>query len=212
MPFSWYNAWLLSYLVGIPVMFILGVELEVEGREHLNAYGPSIIIANHQSNYDLFLFLAMKHKRTVSLGKVELLYIPVFGLWFWLTGSVPVNRKNHKAALKSMIKVKDTLLKKKRSIIIMPEGTRSKGKGLLPFKKGAFHTAISTQVPLIPVCISSWHKNINLTNWKAGKIIIKVLPAIESKGYDKSNLSDLSDKCREAMLVEIKALNSKISS
>ena len=89
----------------------------------------------------------------------------------------------------------------------MPEGTRSRGKGLLPFKKGAFFTAINSQVPIIPLCFSSWDDNINLNKIKSGVIKISSLPPITTKGLSKSDLTNLLNTTYEQMSNKLTKLN-----
>ncbi len=102
------------------------------------------------------------------------------------------------------------LLEKKLSIWILPEGTRSKGKGLLPFKKGPFHLAIDSGLPIIPVAISSYHKNLDFNKWRAGTVLFKALPLIETKGLTHEDIEPLSKRCHDLLKEEIKKLDEEI--
>ena len=66
--------------------------------------------------------------------------------------------------------------KRKISVWMFPEGTRSRGRGLLPFKTGAFHAAIAAGVPIIPVCVSNTSNKIKLNRWNNGLVIVEMLP------------------------------------
>ena len=65
------------------------------------------------------------------------------------------------------------------SIWMFPEGTRSRGRGLLPFKTGAFHTAMQAGVPIVPVVASSYANQIDLNRWDNGEVLIEMLPPLE---------------------------------
>ena len=201
------NLWMFAILIGKGAKVILGIEYEVDVDFDFVNDRPSVIIANHQNIFDIFMISYLKPRYTVSLGKKELLYIPLFGIFYYLTGNVLINRKNRTKALSSMRKVRKTITEKKLNIIIMPEGTRSRGKGLLPFKKGAFFTAINSQVPIVPLCFSSWDDNINLNKIKSGVIKISSLPPITTKGLSKSDLTNILNTSYEQMTNKLSKLN-----
>ena len=106
-----------------------------------------------------------------------------------------------------MLRVNKVINNLKYSIIIMPEGTRSKGKGLGTFKSGAFRTAIMAQVPIVPIVVSKWHKNVSPNKFKAGEITIKALPPIDTVGLEKKDVSELSQKVRNQMLSAIEEIS-----
>ena len=85
----------------------------------------------------------------------------------------------------------------------MPEGTRSKGKGLGQFKEGAFRTAIATGVPIVPIMSSSWHQNINLNKLSAGTLTLKVGKSFPTKGMTSKDASELSKNVRDYMKQEL---------
>jgi 1-acyl-sn-glycerol-3-phosphate acyltransferase len=96
---------------------------------------------------------------------------------------------------------------KKLSIWLFPEGTRSYGRGLLPFKSGAFRTAAKAEVPIIPVCASNTHKTIDLNRWDNGKMIVEFLPAVYLSSEDKDKIRHITNKTRSDMLAKIEQLN-----
>ncbi|MEK6623610.1 MAG: 1-acylglycerol-3-phosphate O-acyltransferase, partial [Bdellovibrionota bacterium] len=195
-PFSHKNSYLFAHMIGPLGLKILGVEYEVLGRQYLEEKKPCVFIGNHQTNFDIFVVCSFIPPRTISLGKRELFWIPLFGLFFWLGGNILVNRGNRSKSMQSIEKVKRHLSEGKLSIVIMPEGTRSLGRGLLPFKKGAFHTAAYTGVPIVPFCVSSWDPVINLNKWKAGKLLIKALPPIYPTGASPREVEALLQQSR----------------
>lgn len=93
---------------------------------------------------------------------------------------------------------------------MFPEGTRSRGRGLLPFKTGAFHAAIAAGVPIVPICVSSTN-GIKLNRWSNGKVIIEMLPPIDTSGYTKERVRELSEHCRNLMLAKIEQLDAEVA-
>jgi len=157
---------------------MLGVKLVLKHHPDSVDPGPAVYIANHQNNYDLFTISAMVPKNCVSLGKKSLKWIPFFGQLYWLSGNILIDRSNRSKAAGTISKSVERIKNDGLSIWIFAEGTRSYGRGLLPFKTGAFHTAMSADVPVIPVCMSSSHKTIKLNRWDNGTIYIEMLAPI----------------------------------
>ncbi|MBT5094606.1 MAG: 1-acyl-sn-glycerol-3-phosphate acyltransferase [Halobacteriovoraceae bacterium] len=196
-------------LLGLGILKIFGLKFEAEGREHLDG-PPRLAISNHQSNLDIVPGGLMIPSRMVSIGKKSLLKLPFFGLYYWLSGNILIDRSNKRKAFASMDLAVQAIKNKNTSIWIMPEGTRSKGKGLLPFKKGAFHTAIKAGCPVVPVCISSFHKNLDLNSWNSGTIKVKVLPPILTEGMTMEDVTELSNNAHALMSQCIESLDQSL--
>jgi 1-acyl-sn-glycerol-3-phosphate acyltransferase len=148
---------------------IMGLEVEVRDHDAMKRNHPCVFIANHQDSLDLFVHGYLQCVPTVAIGKKELKWIPFFGLVFWLSGQIMIDRKSNESAIASMKHAGDRMKRERLSCWIFPEGTRSK-KGLLPFKKGAFHLAIQSQLPIVPVAVNNFHKTLDLNKWNPGKI------------------------------------------
>ncbi|QSX29579.1 1-acylglycerol-3-phosphate O-acyltransferase [Shewanella cyperi] len=189
---------------------ILGVKLIVR-RSTAAGSEPCIYLANHQNNYDIFTHTAAVPRGTVSLGKKSLAWMPLFGQIYWLSGNILIERNNRSRAFETMAntvrKIKDKCL----SVWIFPEGTRSRGRGLLPFKAGAFHTAIAAGVPMVPVLASN-QCHINLNRWDNGVVIIEMMDPIETQGLDRSHVKALSERIHAAMAAKLEALNQEAAS
>ena len=89
---------------------------------------------------------------------------------------------------------------------MFPEGTRSRGRGLLPFKTGAFHAAIAAGVPVIPVCVSTTSNKIKLNRLNNGLAIVEMLPPVDISHFGKDQVRELAAHCRT--LMEQKSQNS----
>jgi len=168
---------------------------------------PSVVVANHQDNLDLFVCGAVIPKRTVSVGKKSLLLIPGFGMLYWLAGNVLINRNNSKNSKTIMSASTEALTSGKRSIWVFAEGTRNKGENMLPFKKGAFRMAIEAGVPIVPICVSSYAGRLNLNKVNSGTIHVKVLEPISTEGRSIKESGQLMDECWHKMKQAIDLLD-----
>ena len=101
----------------------------------------------------------------------------------------------------------DRIVQDKVSVWVFPEGTRSYGRGLLPFKTGAFHIAHQAKVPLVPICMSNTSK-VRLNKWNNGRVIIEILPPIQPEG---TPARELAETIRQQMADKIKLLDSEVA-
>ena len=95
------------------------------------------------------------------------------------------------------------------SVWMFPEGTRSRGRGLLPFKTGAFHAAIGAGVPIIPIVCSSTDK-LKLNRWNNGHVIVEMMPPVSTEGCTKEGIRELANTCREQMKAKLQELDEEV--
>jgi 1-acyl-sn-glycerol-3-phosphate acyltransferase len=181
---------------GLP---LLGVKIVVHNKEILELLGPFVFLSNHQHNFDIFPGSYLIPKQTVSIGKKSIKYIPFFGQFYWLSGNILIDRSNKKNAFSTLDQTVKSIQDQKFSVWIMPEGTRSNGRGLLPFKKGPFVTAIKAQIPIVPIVISSYVGKLNFNKWHAGTITVQVLPPINTVGLKLEDAGTIKDKTFDLM-------------
>lgn len=198
-PFHPDNSRLCARVYAIPAIWIMGLKVQLEAETALEHHRSAVIISNHISNYDLFVFGQVVPERTASLGKKSLKYLPLFGQLYWLAGNVLIDRGNAIQAKKAMTATTDTLQHKDMSLWVFPEGTRGHGKGLKAFKKGAFQMAITAGVPLIPVCANNYVRGMNLNRWRSGTVIIRSLDPIPTAGVSLGDMPALIQRCHTAM-------------
>ena len=210
-PFNPDNSRLCARLYSIPAQWLLRWKLQTDVQPLLDHQRSCVIVANHQSNYDLYVLGRVVPKRTVSIGKKSLKWVPFFGQLYWLAGNVLLDRGNAVRAKQAMLTTTETLKHKDTSIWVFAEGTRNLGKGLLPFKKGAFQMAIAAGVPIIPVCVSTYVNHLHLNRWNSGEIMIRSLPAIPTAGLSQDDLPQLIDTCRTQMQQCIDAMDQQLS-
>ena len=98
-----------------------------------------------------------------------------------------------------MLTTTHTLQHEDTSIWVFPEGTRNLGKGLLPFKKGAFHMAIAAGVPIVQVCVSNYVTQMKLNRWDSGSVLIRSLPPITTCVLTVDDIPQLLLTCQTQM-------------
>ncbi len=188
---------------------IFGIKLEFRLPENALNQGQNIYIANHQSNWDMFTLAGAVTPKVVTVGKKSLVWLPLFGQIYWLTGNILIDRVNKSKAKGTIDQVVKSIKESDISVWMFPEGTRSRGRGLLPFKTGAFHAAIAAGVPVVPiVCSSTDHLKLN--RWNNGTIIVEMLPPVSTEGYARENVRELSNHCREMMKAKLAELDAEV--
>jgi len=210
-PFNPDNSRICARLYSMPALLILRLKMHAEVKGLLEHQRSCVIVANHQSNYDLFVVGRVVPPRTVCIGKQSLKWVPAFGQLFWLAGNVMINRSDAAHAKQAMLTTTDTLQHKDTSIWMFAEGTRNLGKGLLPFKKGAFQMAIAAGVPIIPVCISSYARDMRLNSWHAGDVMIRSLPEIPTTGLSMADMPQLIESCHAQMKACIEEMDQQLA-
>jgi 1-acyl-sn-glycerol-3-phosphate acyltransferase len=191
---------------------MVGVKVDVKGLEHLDPAQPYIFTPNHQSFIEVPLFVTYLGRNPGYLAKKEVFKYPVFGPGIRMMGVIPVDRSNSPAAVESA-KQATRNIRRGKSFMVYPEGTRSKDGTLLPFKKGAFMMAIEAGVPIVPVTVSGATKIMPKGEFKLFPSTVHLIihEPISTKDYSKENVSDLMQRTRakiySALSIEEAAIN-----
>ncbi len=175
-----------------------GVEVKVVGGEHLKPGKPYIFAANHLSQFDIFALQGFLNVDFRWMAKKELFQIPVFGAGLLKAGHIPVDRSKGRQALKSLYEAAD-IIAAGTSVIVFPEGTRSKDGNLQPFKSGAMVLAIKAGVPIVPVAISGTHEVLPKGKLlvKGGKVQIQIGEPIETSEYNPKQKQELASRLQD---------------
>ena len=121
--------------------------------ENIPDHDGLVFISNHQGYGDIIAMLLATEGRQISfVAKDQLSKIPLFGMWIKTIRGVFIQRVNAKAALKSIAEASD-LVKQGFNMVIFPEGTRSRGGEMKPFKTGSFKLATKAKATIVPVTI-----------------------------------------------------------
>lgn len=190
---------------------LLGLKVTVRIPESAKNKGPAVYIANHQNNYDMVTTTGAVQPGSVTIGKKSLVLIPFFGIIYYLTGNILIDRDNKSKSKNTINEVSEQMRGKNIGVWIFPEGTRSRGRGILPFKMGAFHTALQAGVDIIPTVISNTHGQVKLNRWNNGEVIVEVLEPIDITQYKKKELRRLMTDSRELMIAKYNQLNEEVN-
>jgi 1-acyl-sn-glycerol-3-phosphate acyltransferase len=177
---------------------VSGVVVTVTGREHLDAEKPYIFAANHQSQFDILAlqgFLGMDFR---WLAKKELFKVPIWGPAMRRSGYIPVDRSHGRQALKSIGEAAQKI-SAGTSVIIFPEGTRTRDGKMQDFKSGAMVLAIKSGVDIVPVAIKGTYeilpKGKLLMN--PGNVLIRIGNPIATKNYTSKDRHVLAKVLQE---------------
>ncbi len=189
-------------------IWMAGVKVEISGAENLPD-GPAIVMSNHASNFDILALLGFFPRPLAFIAKKELFSIPVFGPSMRRGGYIPLDRSDGRKALKSMEDAAGRV-RGGKSVIIFPEGTRTRDGKLLPFKRGAFLLAVKASVPVVPVAIEgSFGVNPGgALRLYSGKILIHILaPLVIPEGMKRAAAEDfLMENVRNAIRKKVPGL------
>ena len=131
---------------------LTGCNMTVTGRERIPHKGGVCFVSNHGSIFDIVLHLAYDGRPIGFIAKKELAYIPFLNMWIYLLGGLFIDRKNIRRAVRTINKG-IARIKAGGAMIIFPEGHRSRGQGLLPFRSGALKLATQAGAPIVPVAL-----------------------------------------------------------
>jgi 1-acyl-sn-glycerol-3-phosphate acyltransferase len=161
---------------------------------------PYVVVSNHESFADILLISHLPWEMK-WLSKAELFRIPIMGWMMWLAGDVPVKRGFGPSALEAMARCRQAL-DNRVSVMIFPEGTRSKTSELLPFKDGAFRLAIEAGVPILPLAVSGTATALRKHDWRFGRsdAEVRVLEPVETAGLTLADVPALKSRVRDMIV------------
>jgi 1-acyl-sn-glycerol-3-phosphate acyltransferase len=129
-----------------------GVDIELEGGEHVPRDRRVVLMANHQSHADVVALFVGLPVLPVFLAKRELRRVPLFGRIMETGGHVFIDRSRHQSAIETIDGAARTL-QPGQPLLVFPEGTRGRRPEVAAFKKGGFHLARKAEVAIVPIGI-----------------------------------------------------------
>ena len=187
--------------------------LQVVGREHLKKGKGYILVANHASLADIVCLFSLNHQFK-WLAKRSLFQVPFLGWAMSVMRYIPLERGQYGSIRTSYAEALDWL-RKGISVLIFPEGTRSRTGELGNFKSGAFRLALETGLPIVPIVLAGTQKVLSkgqATFGKASVACLSVLPPMETNGFDATDEAKLQKRVEEAMREELRKRNRMLGS
>jgi len=189
--------WAMSLAPGV-----LGIKINVSGRNLIDRKTPYIFMSNHLSFLDgPLLFLLIPQFVRVILKK-EVFRIPVVGQGMRFVGFVPVDRKRARGGRKSIDQAAALMRKRGYSYLIFPEGTRTRDGRTQAFRRGGFFLALESGAAIAPITVRGTYELMprGAMFARSGKIDVRFHPPVPTAGYDQTTMQALVDKVRETIV------------
>jgi len=179
------------------ILSVPGVKLDIKMRAPLDPGRPYVFMANHASMVDIWAVCVAIPASFRFIAKKQLSRIPLFG-WAMSAGRfIFIDRQNAVAARRSMEEAARRI-RAGQSVVIFPEGTRTRDGRLLPFKKGGFHLAIDSGAAIVPMAIRGSHDVMprGAALIRKGTVSVEVGEPIPTAGLTTSD--------REALIAQVR--------
>jgi 1-acyl-sn-glycerol-3-phosphate acyltransferase len=182
------------------VLFCAGIPVRIEVSEKARSLPTAILMANHESALDiLVLFLAVPQE-VRFLAKKSIFYVPFLGWSMWLAGFVPVERERADKAKDVLGELADRI-RNGLSVLIFPEGTRSRDGSLHEFKKSGFLLALKSGIPIVPIGISGSRPVLGARGLiiGPGEVVVRVGDPVPTEGLGVAGRRPLMAAVRSSM-------------
>ena len=181
---------------------LIGLDLNVKGKQHLWSHRPAVFIFNHQSKADVVVIASLLRSDMAGVGKQEIRKLPVIGRVLEFAGVVMIDRANSASAIEAMTPLVEAMRDEGKSVVLAPEGTRSVSPRLGAFKKGAFHLAMQAGVPIIPIVIRNAGDVAPKGDFvfRPATVDVEVLEPIDTRNWRASDLNTHIRDVRNRML------------
>jgi 1-acyl-sn-glycerol-3-phosphate acyltransferase len=178
----------------------------VTGQLPADPRNPYVVVSNHESFVDILLISHVPWEMK-WLSKKEMFRIPVAGWLMYLSGDIPLERGDRDSASAAMARCHQ-VLRRRVSVMVFPEGTRSTTADMRPFKDGAFRLAIEAQVPVLPLVVHGTRRALRKHDWRFGHADaeVRVMEPVPTEGLTVDDVGALRDRVRALILSERDAM------
>ena len=182
---------------GRSILIVSRIKVSVKWPADIDRSKSYIYMSNHQSNFDIPVLLGHLKVQFRWLAKMELFKIPIFGHAMRKAGYISIDRNKRESAFESL-KNAARKIKSGVSVLIFPEGTRSRDGKIRPFKKGGFIMAIDSGAPIVPIVISGTRSIMTKGSIKInpGKVSVVVHQPIQTSVYTRETKEALMERVR----------------
>ena len=184
------------------------IDLKISGTENIPEEDGCVVIYNHQGYADIVaLFRALEGKQIGFIAKDNLQKVPLFGSWIKTIRGLYIQRGNAKEALKS-IQEGAELVKQGYNLVIFPEGTRSQGPEMGPFKAGSFKLATKAKAIIIPVSIDgTYHLYEENGHIRPATVHVMIHPPVRTADLSRKELPDMERQVEETIRAGLEILH-----
>lgn len=174
-----------------------GAKVQIFGEENIPKDTPVVFISNHQGNFDIALFMSYIDKPKGYVAKIEMKKIPILRDWMTYMNCVFMDRSSIRKSAEAIVEGVN-IIKKGYSLVIFPEGTRSKGDKIGEFKAGSFKLATKAKVPIVPVTIKGSYKLMEANGNKIvpSQVEMYIHPPVDTASLSKEDLEALPAKVK----------------
>ena len=177
------------------LLAVSGVKVQVEGLEKITKDGSYVFVSNHLSYMDTPVALANIPVRFRFLAKRGLFQIPFLGWHLGRAGHIRVPREDARAAVKTMTLAAQVVRQEGVSLLIFPEGGRSRTGEMRDFKEGAAYIAIKAGVPLVPIALKGTREVLPFGSGtvRTGSVTMRIgdpIPTSQASPHDRVRLTE----------------------
>ncbi len=196
------SSWFAQRLWAPALLWAAGARLEVEGAEHLDAGRPTLYASNHQSTLDIPVLFVALGVDLRFVAKEQLRWVPLVGWYIQMAGHILVDRSNRARAIASLDRAAERIVRRRLSLIVFPEGTRSPDGRILPFKHGPFGLALKAGIPVVPVTVEGSAKVMPRGSWhiRPGLVRVRIGAPLDVRDFSLNDRAGLAQATRAAVV------------
>lgn len=189
------------------LLLLANVKMDFDGIEKIDPDGSYVFASNHLSYMDTPVVLAHIPVQFRFLAKKGLFSIPFLGYHLTRAGHIPVPREDPRGAIKTMNLAAQIIRERDISVLIFPEGGRTRDGELQPFKEGAAHIAIQAGVPIVPIALDGTREVLPMgsLNIRPGRVVLRIGDPIPTTGLTTRDRGKLTAQVREKIVEMMEA-------